>query len=197
MDDLLERAGSPNQLDPTVLKIKNTLDDLDGKASFENLSILRKSINDDMFFNGTPSRTVMDQLNVFRTIIDDQMDGLNISTLRGIPKPKTFAKAAKARNKAMDNYRTGIERFERVSDLRIIDNFRKAQREPGLFSDGLARKIIKNDSPERLNYLLRAVDNPEEVRSGLARQYLDDAMTKAGRDLDDPTAFNGQAFTNK
>jgi len=194
MDDLLERAGSPNQLDPTVLKIKNTLDDLDGKASFENLSILRKSINDDMFFNGTPSRTVMDQLNVFRTIIDDQMDGLNISTLRGIPKPKTFAKAAKARNKAMDNYRTGIERFERVSDLRIIDNFRKAQREPGLFSDGLARKIIKNDSPERLNYLLRAVDNPEEVRSGLARQYLDDAMTKAGRDLDDPTAFNGQAF---
>ena len=194
MDDLLERAGSTNQLDPTVLKIKNTLDDFKGRASFENLSILRKSINDDMFFNGTPSRTVMDQLNVFRTVIDEQMDALNISTLRGVPRPKTFAKAAKKRTDAMDSYRSGIERFERVSDLRIIDNFRKAQREPGLFSDGLARKIVQNDSPERLNYLLRAVDNPEEVRAGLARQYLDDAMTKSGRDLNDPTQFNGKAF---
>ena len=194
MDDLLERAGSTNQLDPTVLKIKNTLDDFEGRASFENLSILRKSINDDMFFNGTPSRTVMDQLNVFRTVIDDQMDSLTIDTMKGIPRPKTFAKAAKKRTDAMDSYRSGIERFERVSDLRIIDNFRKAQREPGLFSDGLAKKIVQNDSPQRLNYLLRAVDNPEEVRAGLARQYLDDAMTKSGRDLNDPTQFNGKAF---
>jgi len=194
MDDLLERAGSPSQLDPTVLKIKTTLDDLKGKASFENLSILRKSINDDMFFNGNPSRTVMDQLDIFRTIIDDQMDGLSVSAIKGIPKPKLFGKIAKARKDAMNNYRAGIERFERVSDLRIIDNFRKAQREPDLFVDGLAKKIVKNDSPERLNYLLKSVDNPEEVRAGLARQYLDDAMSKAGRDLDDPTAFNGQAF---
>ena len=46
MKDLVERAGSLSQLDPTLLKIKNTLDDLGGRASFENLSILRKSSKD-------------------------------------------------------------------------------------------------------------------------------------------------------
>ena len=194
MDRLLEQAGSTSLLDPTVLKIKNTLDDLKGKASFENLSLLRKSINDDMFFNGNPSRTVMDQLDIFRTIIDDQMDGLSVSAIKGIPKPKLFGKIATKRKKIMDNYRNTIQRYENVSKLRILDNFRQAAKQPEMFSDGLASKIVKSDSPERLNYLLKAVDNPEEVRAGLARQYLDDAMSKAGRDLDDPTAFNGQAF---
>ena len=63
--------------------------------------------------------------------------------------------------------------------------------------DQFFNKVIRPNSPERLKGVLNAVENPDMVRSQLARAYLDDAMQRTGVDLMDPTQFNGLRFKSQ
>ena len=199
-------AEMRNLADPLATDIDIFLRSTQGKASFSEMAVLRKAINDNLYFNGKISTKAALLLEDIKGNIDNVLMSKNIGdhipedALSMIDKT-SLIQAAKQREIAIKHYRDGIEPFEKLVDLSIIRSLRDLQslngNVPRATSDKLFSKVVKPDEPERLRNILKAVDNPNEVRDMLGRSFIDDALTDAGRDPLDPTQFNGKTFRNK
>ena len=180
-------------------------------ATFRDLTNLRKSINDSLYFGGNVSTKAFSVLESLRGTIDDMMDTnlienmIDPNALRGGKigqQDLTNLKlAAKKRKTAMAAYRNGIQRFEKLSQLRLIRSIRDLSRqggyEPRVISDKFVDNVIKGDSPETLEAVLKAADNPQELQDAFARSFLKDALQKAKLDELDPDRFNGRIFADR
>lgn len=178
------------------------------KMSFSDMATLRKGINDTLYFGGPISTKAAGVLDGMRTQIDDMMDGVNIlddirvGTGQLTPDEQDILQAAaKQRNFAIGDYRKGMQRFEKLSDFGIIRNVKDLKEADGYgpkaIADQFFRRIVRDDSPDRIKSVLEVAEQPNELRDMLARRYIDDALETAGRDPLNPEAFNGKSFANR
>ena len=197
-----------NLADPAAQQAEIFLRGTQGNASFTEMANLRKAINDSLYFGGNVSTKARGVLEGLRGQIDTMMDGKNIlddvrvNTSRLLPEEKQILKdAANQRNFAIKEFREGMGRFEKLSNLGIIKSVRDLQGfdgyEPKAIADQFFSRVIKDDSPTRLKAVLDAADNPNELRDMFSRRYLEDALESAGRDPLNPEYFNGRTFAKK
>ena len=123
-----------NLADPAATEIDKFLKTTNAEgATFRDLSNLRKSINDSLYFGGNVSTKAFGVLESLRGTIDDMMDTrlienmIDPNALRGTADLQNLKLAAKKRKIAMTNYREGIQRFEKLSRLRLIRSVRDLQ----------------------------------------------------------------------
>ena len=94
-----------------------------------------------------------------------------------------------------------MQRFEKLSDFGIIRNVKDLKEADGYgpkaIADQFFRRIVRDDSPDRIKSVLKVAEQPNELRDMLARRYIDDALETAGRDPLNPEAFNGKSFANR
>jgi len=173
-----------------------------GKASFRNIVNLRKNVNDELMFGSSTAGTK--QLEEIRSALDNMLDDKtildNISGL--LPEEQIIVQnASKLRLKQQDQYKKGIKRFEDLSRLGVIKSINELKSfgdaDPTAIADRFFKKVVKNDSPERLQAVLRAVNNPDELVANLGRKFLDDALIKGSRDPISPEKFNGKLFAKQ
>lgn len=205
LDDYLTEMR--NLADPAAREIDTFLKTTNAEgATFRDMSNLRKSINDSLYFGGNVSTKARGVLEGLRGQIDDIMDTRLIEDMidpKSLTKNqlKNLKQAAKDRKFAMAAYREGIQRFEKLADLRLVRSVRDLQRldgyEPRAISDRFVDNVIKGDSPETLEAVLKAADTPDELRDAFGRSFLKDALKKASLDELDPDKFNGRIFANR
>lgn len=199
IDDLVEDAGALQSLKKETRDIVTAIQSLGDRASFSQISRTRKSIN-DYLFSPDVTPTVRLELTSLRNTLDDMLANAEISIPKGVkltPTQKnTLKAAANQRKTAMDNYREGLKRFEALEKHGLIRSIRAATTEPEFTVDKFFSRIVEPNSPERLKAILKAVDDPEALRSELSRKFLDDAMLKTKGELGDVSKFNGTTFYN-
>ena len=85
---------------------------------------LRKTVNDNLFFNPSISTQGAKDLRRVRRVLDDMLDPANITisapSLRGTDAARIFEQAETLRNKAISAYRDGFKRFDELSNIGII-----------------------------------------------------------------------------
>jgi len=204
-----------NLADPAAVQADVFLKGTRGSASFKDMANLRKSINDSLYFGGnvsTKARGVLegvlktiDTMMDSSTLLDDLVDEagrplINTATLSSESK-MFLSDAMNLRKKAMNNYREGMKRLEKLKDFSIIKSTKDLVsingELPRATSDKLFQKVIQPNSPDRLDAVLKAVDNPNQVQDMLSRSYVDEALKTSGFSEIDPTSFNGKKFGNK
>ena len=206
LDDYMKEMR--NLADPAATEINTFLKTTNAEgATFRDLTNLRKSINDSLYFGGNVSTKAFGVLETLRGTIDDMMDTrlienmIDPNSLRGTADLTKLKLAAKKRKIAMANYREGIQRFEKLSRLRLVRSVRDLQRldgyEPKAISDRFVDNVIKGDSPETLEAVLKAADNPQELKDAFARSFLKDALQKGKIDELNPDRFNGRTFADR
>jgi hypothetical protein len=200
INDFISESGITLLADELKI-VKSALRDFGGNASFRNLASLRKSVNDNLFFNPKLATKAAQQLNIVRDQLDIMLSGDDIiksispSSLASTETKAALKEAAIQRKFSMDLFKKGIKPFEELQSNGIIKSIQGLKGvSPSAIADQFFTKIIKTDSPERLKSLLKAIDNPEEIRSALASRYIDDAFGAAKRTQDDAVSFNGIAF---
>lgn len=205
-DVVVESAGLSALGEQTERAIR-AIESLPENASFRQIALSRKAINDALFReNALFTREMSKEVEALRGALDDAIDGMNLTN---IPRKKLNAKqkaslkeASSLRKEAMNYYKESLKTFEDLERFSIIRDLRNMKREGRKFEvDQLQSKIIRDDSPARLQQVIDALgDGGEEVRSALARSYLDDALTKTGisqfGDLTTGT-FSGNKFLNQ
>ena len=67
---------------------------------------------------------------------------------------------------------------------------------PRAISDRFFTKVVKPDSPERLQAVLNAVDNPNELMDELGGRFFSMALKDSKFNSINPEAFNGKSFAN-
>ena len=203
--DLEEAVGARSVLPGTVQQAMRGIEELSkkgGKASFEQIANQRKLVNDAIFDDEIGSAAAA-QLFKLRDAFDKTLsaEGMaeSIKKIKGLKRGqrKQLNAIAKQREEAFNTYSKGIEVFEDLQKFGIIRSMKAAAKDPRFNVDQFFNKVIRPNSPERLKGVLNAVDNPDMVRSQLARAYLDDAMQRTGVDLMDPTQFNGLRFKSQ
>ena len=192
-----------NLADPAVIRAKEFLEGapVDG-ATFKDLSILRKEINDSLFFRGEISTQGSIVLKETLEVLNDMLDtkviasAINKETLS--PKNKELLElAAKQRKKAMNAFREGQQRFEKLAQIRLVRSIRDLGGDGAdvkQLSDNFINDVVSKNSPEKLEAVLKASDTPDELRDMLSRNYIRQALEKANFKEYSPDAFNGAAF---
>jgi len=203
-DDMIEDHGTSLLEGPVGLAYNSLkeLTDAGGKASFRNLVSLRKHVNDSLMFGAGTQGTK--QLNSIKGLLDNMLDSDDILA-RIVPTEDLtkvdidiLAAAAKLRKTANDDYRKGISRFEDLSNIGVIRSIQDLKAfgdvTPRAISDRFFTKVVKPDSPERLQAVLDAVDNPNELMDELASRYFSQALKDSNFNSINPEAFNGKSF---
>ena len=201
VDQFLDTTGSfyKTELSQGVKQLQTLLKNQNNAASFSQLARARKNFNDILLFGPTGSQ----ELKILRTAIDDIIESSEIAFAPGFKAnnklKSSLQTAANQRRTAIKNYRDGIKRFEALEKHNAVRNVRAASTTEGkeFYVDRFYEKIIVPGSPAKLNAVLRASDNPEELREMLARKYLDDAIAKSKGNYDDISMFNGGAFATE
>lgn len=195
-----------NLADPAVEQAKIFLQATSGtgRASFNDLATLRKFVNDNLYFGGNLSTRAGKSLEEVREALDTMLN--NKTILNSIDNgalseadQALLKSAAEQRNKAMENFRVGMDKFEKLERLglvRQVGDLKDLGQGYGrrVVSDQFFDKAVKRNSPERLKAVFNAVDNPSEIQDAFARRYLEDAMSQAKADIDAPDTFSGPRF---
>tara|TARA_R110002124_G_scaffold286413_1_gene467265 strand:- start:40 stop:3090 length:3051 start_codon:yes stop_codon:yes gene_type:complete len=206
-DDMIEDHGT-SLLEGPVGLAYNALKEFgaksEGRASFRNLVSLRKHVNDSLMFGAGTQGTR--QLNSIKGLLDNMLDSddiLQSISFTGRLTPdevKILAGAADLRKTANDNYRKGISRFEDLSNIGVIRSIQDLKAfgdaTPRAISDRFFTKVVQPDSPERLQAVLNAVDNPNELMDELGGRFFSMALSDSKFNSINPEAFNGKSFAN-
>lgn len=161
----------------------NALRDLDGAATFGQVASIRKGISDALFDPNLRYTTGRD-LEPLKAALDDVLDSTTIDLVEGVGNQSQRAmmkEVSKARDRAMAHYREGLPRFEDLRKFDVIREIRETARTGGMYNvDQFYSSIVKTDSPELLKSVLRAVDDPEIVRSKLSQHFINRTLEKSG-----------------
>ena len=192
------------------------------KATFTQLSSQRKIINDTLYY-GTADlssegrKQLGNLLDEFDTLLSADHLAASAKGVGGLeniiknnPQIKNQLKEiGKLRDKAAGFYKDGKKPFDDLEKFGVIRDMRQSYNTNGKFNtDKFFDKIIKSNSPQRLNSVLNSMTKmekgklvvdktaQEQLRSQLAKSYLNDALGKTNLDLFNPKMFNGKAFRN-
>jgi predicted Fe-Mo cluster-binding NifX family protein len=161
----------------------NALRDLDGSATFTQVAEIRKGISDALFDPNIRYTTGKD-LDPLKDALDDVLESTKIDLVEGVGSQSQRAlmrEVSEARDRAMAHYREGLPRFEDLARFDIIRAIREASITGGKYeSDQFFNRIVIKDSPEALQSVFRAVDDPETVRSKLSQHFINKTFSKSG-----------------
>jgi len=207
IDDLTDNATIGESLKQTTRQYMRQLQRLErtqnGAASFSQLSRIRKSINDTLF---DPTEALgpvsTKELMKLRNAVDDTLSKSKIEDFiltENLSKQQIaqLKKVAKIRSEAVSHYKKGMDKFDILRGHGIVKDIRTTMRQGGQFDvDKFYHQIIDVESPQRLKDVLGLFsrEEAEQLRSQLSRRYLDDALEKAKRTIDDPNKFSGERF---
>ena len=224
-DNIMDRVvntRNPDLLEPQLAAAIKKVKALKGKATFTQLSAQRKIINDTLYY-GTADLSSEGRKQLKRLL--EEFDNLlsadhlaasakGIDGLENIIKnnpqiKKQLKEIGKLRDDAAGFYKDGKVPFDDLEKFGVIRDMRQSYKTNGTFNtDKFFDKIIKSNSPKRLNAVLNSMTKmengrlvvdktaQEQLRSQLARSYLNDALGKTNLDLFNPKMFNGKAFRN-
>ena len=207
LDDVVTESAGISALGEQTERAINAVRSLPDNASFRQVALSRKALNDALYKeNALFTREMNDEIMALRGAMDDAIEGMNLTN---IPRQSLNAKqkaslkeASAVRKDAMNYYKDSLKTFEDLERFSIIRDLRNMKNAGRKFEvDALQGRIVRPDAPARLQQVIDALgDGGEEVRSALARSYLDDALTKTGvsqfGDLTTGT-FSGNKFLNQ
>ena len=188
----LDLKSGPFMLREEYIKAANALRNLEGSATFGQISGIRKGVQDEMWFNKDIRFKTDADLNVVKDALDDVLKNTKIDLVEGVGTQSQRAmmkKVSEARDRAMAHYREGLPRFEKLEKHAIIRSIRQTANEGGEFD--VARffsKVVRDDDPKRLESVLNAVKEdligptykPEILRSQLANYFIKENLLTKG-----------------
>lgn len=222
-DNIMDRVvntRNPDLLEPQLASAIKKVKALKGKATFTQLSAQRKIINDTLYYGtadlSSEGRKQLGRLlEEFDTLLSADhlaasakgVGGLD-NIIKNNPQIKEQLKRiGELRDKAAGFYKDGKKPFDDLEKFGVIRDMRQSYNTDGTFNtDKFFDKIIKSNSPKRLNSVLNSMTKmekgrlvvdktaQEQLRSQLAKSYLNDALGKTNLDLFNPKMFNGKAF---
>lgn len=207
LDDVITESAGLSSLGEQTERAIRTVQALPENASFRQVALARKALNDALYKeNALFSRSMSDEVMSLRGSMDDAIEGMNLTGISrkglGAKQKSALKEASNMRQEAMDYYHQSLKQFEDLETFSIVRDLRNMKREGRKFEvDQLQSRIIQPDAPARLQQVITALgDGGEEVRSALAKSYLDDALSKTGLskfgDLTTGT-FSGNRFLNQ
>ena len=207
LDDVITESAGISSLGEQTERAIRAVQALPENASFRQVALVRKSINDALYReNALFTREMSDEVMALRGALDDAIEGMNLTNIprkgMGAKQRAALKEASGMRQEAMDYYRNSLKEFEDLETFSIVRDLRNMKRRGRKFEvDQLQSRIVRPDAPARLQQVIDALgEGGEEVRSALAKSYLDDALTKTGLskfgDLTTGT-FSGNKFLNQ
>ena len=175
------------------------------KASFNQLYILRKSLNDTSMSN---SSTVKDTLQPFVKDIDRILNSTDLEAAAQGAKMTgdevdLLMKASGSLNKARADFAKGKQLLEDLNGnkvLKDLDDFVRNKVEP--IDPKIYKDLIKPNSPNFLEKAFAVLDEfgrpgaSQTLREELSNNFVKDALTKSGIDSFSTVAFSGKAFAD-
>lgn len=171
-----------------------------GFTSFKGLRGFRKNIRDTLSDRSlsmgetTPRRLLTNMMDE----VDKMMQGDIPISFKGVGQggSATIKKGLALHKKAQAEYAKEISVFRKLETLGILRNLGEATKDVKLEAGRNFLKITENK--ENIKAVLNAIEkrggDVEDVRRGIARKYLDDALSNSGKDSLDPLSFNGVKF---
>ena len=171
-----------------------------GFTSFKGLRGFRKNIRDTLSDRSlsmgetTPRRLLTNMMDE----VDKMMQGDIPISFKGVGQggSATIKKGLALHKKAQAEYAKEIGVFQKLETLGILRNLGEATKDVKLEAGRNFLKITENK--ENIKAVLNAIEkrggDVEDVRRGIARKYLDDALSNSGKDSLDPLSFNGVKF---
>ena len=210
LDTVIEEAGGIASTQPRTQAAVDAINALPENASFRQVVLARKQLNDAMMSENALFRRVLDDnLTALRNSLDRAVDGSNLTKLeatKGLSKAakEKIREASQLRLDAMNSYKAGRKAFEDLERFGVIRSIRDLGVDnPNVkFEiDTFFNRVLKSDQPERLKQLLVTVgDQAEPLRQELSRSFLENAIQKTGiAKSGDLSAgkFSGTLFNNQ
>lgn len=203
-------AGATDRSGKVILEALQGMQKVGGKAfnkkaSFNQLYILRKSLNDTSMSNQS---TVKDTLQPFVKDIDRILNSTDLEAAAQGAKMTgdevdLLMKASGSLNKARADFAKGKQLLEDLNGNKILkdlDDFVRNQVEP--IDPKIYKDLIKPNSPKFLERAFAVLDEfgrpgaSQTLREELSNNFVKDALTKSGIDSFSTVAFSGKAFAD-
>tara|TARA_Y100001937_G_scaffold113702_1_gene162684 strand:+ start:2083 stop:5055 length:2973 start_codon:yes stop_codon:yes gene_type:complete len=209
-ETLIEQAGGLQTAGPSMQQALQAFRELGEHASFRQVVLLRKQFNDALYRESALfQRELGPEINKFIGDLDDLVEGTNLSdltALKNLTKAQRDAlqEASELRKTVMTRYKAQRQMFEDLDTfgvIRSLRNFGKNTEKRKFEIDRFFERVIKQDSPERLKQLFKALGDQEAelLRGELSRTYLEKGLQKTGlNEFGELTSgkFSGSAFNN-
>lgn len=210
LETVIEEAGGLGATATRTQAAVDAIRNLPEQASFRQVVLARKQLNDALMSENALFRRVLDDnLTGLRNSLDRAVDGSNLTKLeatKGLSKAakEKIREASQLRLDAMNSYKAGRKAFEDLERFGVIRSIRDLGVDnPNVkFEiDTFFNRVLKSDQPERLKQLLTTVgDQAEPLRQELSRSFLENAIQKTGiAKSGDLSAgkFSGTLFNNQ
>ena len=209
-ETIIREAGGMQTAGPKMQQALTAFRELGENASFRQVVLLRKQFNDALFReNALFIRELGPEINRFIDNLDELVEGTNLSdlaALKGLSRAQKdkLAEASQLRETVMTRYKTQRQLFEDLDTfgvIRSLRNFGKNTEKRKFEIDRFFDRVIRQDSPERLKQLFKALgdDEAQLLRGELSRSYLEKGIQKTGlNEFGELTngKFSGAAFNN-
>jgi len=194
VDDLMGTAGSREAFTEGTAKAVKYIEELGETASFRQIAIARKQLNDALFNeNALLRREFLPEINRVIKSLDDSLEATNLSDISRVgmtaAEKRTLTEASKLRTSSMNYYKEAMKDFEDLSQFGLIRSIKNLSKESDSFGkkgkfelDQFYERVVKSNSPQRLKQLFKTVgpDAAEDIRGQLARRFLDDGIEATG-----------------
>ena len=194
---LKDYAGATDRSGMDIIRALEGMQKVGGKtfnkkASFNQLYILRKSLNDNAMAGESTVSNVLKPLVADIDRILNSSDELTLLT-----------KAQGSLDKARADFATGKQLLEDLSGNRILkdlDDYVRNNVEP--VDPKIYKDLVKPNSPTFLERAFTVLDefgqpgSSKLLRDELANNFVKDALTKSGIDSFSTVAFSGKAFAD-
>ena len=210
LETVIEEAGGIGATATRTQAAVEAIRNLPEQASFRQVVLARKQLNDALMSENALFRRVLDDnLTGLRNTLDRAVDGSNLTKLEGLKGLSNAAKekireASQLRLDAMNSYKAGRKAFEDLERFGLIRSIRDLGVDnPNVkFEiDTFFNRVLKSDQPERLKQLITTVgDQGEVLRQELSRSFLENSIRKTGIAQSGELSsgkFSGTLFNNQ
>ena len=210
VNNLMGTAGSREAFTEGTAKAVKYIEELGETASFRQIAIARKQLNDALFNeNALLRREFLPEINDVIKSLDNSLEATNLSDISRAgmtaAEKRTLTEASKLRTSSMNYYKEAMKDFEDLSQFGLIRSIKNLSKEDGGFGtkgkfelDQFYDRVVKSNSPQRLKQLFKTVgdDAAEDIRSQLSRRFLEDGIDATGiSKFGDATGkFSGHRF---
>jgi hypothetical protein len=210
VNNLMGTAGSREAFTEGTAKAVKYIEELGETASFRQIAIARKQLNDALFTeNALLRREFLPEINNVIKSLDNSLEATNLSDISRAgmtaAEKRTLTEASKLRTSSMNYYKEAMKDFEDLSQFGLIRSIKNLSKEDGGFGtkgkfelDQFYDRVVKSNSPQRLKQLFKTVgaDAAEDIRSQLSRRFLEDGIDATGiSKFGDATGkFSGHRF---
>ena len=209
-ETLIGQAGGLQTAGPSMQQAFEAFRGLGEFASFRQVVLLRKQFNDALYKESALfQRELGPEINTLINNLDKLVEGTNLSDLTALKnltktQREKLQEASELRKTVMTRYKNQRKMFEDLDTfgvIRSLRNFGKNTDQRKFEIDRFFERVIKQDSPERLKQLFKAIgdDEAQLLKSELSRTYLEKGIQKTGlNEFGELTngKFSGAAFNN-